>query len=222
MERGKKLRDYRIGCLNFSHNTCRVMGVKTNQRSSWTSATVTWSSSKTFDRHTRGVLRSSSHGHSADIAWRPCLARLHHRPYGNQRDSGVAWLLGAGWLPWWSDLDDVCVGLPWLAGAVWLPGAGRRWWDDERDVDLLDSGSGWIWQRSLPLWSQGHSLESKGKTQHNSAKIVNTSVHGSISRYCNQTENATGHTPPALLKVRGSAAVGSNTSFKSDPAFSAA
>lgn len=191
--KGKKPRDYRMGHLNFNPNSCRVTGVKPNQRPSSPLARVTWSSSKTFDRHIRGVLRSSSHSHSAGVAWRPCLARLQHWTFGNQRDSGVAWLLGAGWLPWWTDFDGVCVGLPWLAGAVWLPGAGQRWLDDERDVDLLDSGSGWIWQRSRSLWSQGHSLESKEKTNHNSAKIVNTSFHGSISRYCNQTENATGH-----------------------------
>lgn len=136
-----------------------------HQTSSWSSALFTWSSSKTFDRHARRVLRSSPHGHPADVPWRSCLARLHHRPYGNQGDSGVAWLLGAGRLPWWTDLDCVHVGLPWLTGTVWLPGAGRWWWDDERDVDLLDSASGRIGHRSRSLWSQGHSLESKRKRQ---------------------------------------------------------
>lgn len=116
-------------------------------------ALFTWCSSKSFDRNAGRILRPSPHSHPAHVPWWSRLARLHHRPYGNQGNSGVAWLLGAGWLAWRIDLDRVRVGLHWLAGLVRLPGAGRR--DDERDVDLLDSGSGWsrIWQRSGPLWS---------------------------------------------------------------------
>lgn len=78
------------------------------------------------------------------------------------------------------------VGLPWLAGTVCLPGAERRWLDDERDVDLLDSGSGRIWQRSRSLWSQGYSLENKKGRTH-SANIVHTSVQGSVSGHYDQT-----------------------------------
>lgn len=68
----------------------------------------------------------------------------------------VAMLLGVGRLPRWTDPDGVRAGLPWLAGAVRLPGAGWRWREDERDVDLLNSGSAGIWQGSRSLWSRGH------------------------------------------------------------------
>lgn len=126
---------------------------------------LTWCAGEPFDRHSRRVLRPSPHCHPAYVPRGPGLARLHHRPDGNQGEAGLAWLLGVGRLPRCIDHDCVCVGLRWLAGAVWLPGAGRRRWDDERDVDLLDSGSGrsGIWRRSRPLWSQGHSLDSRRK-----------------------------------------------------------
>lgn len=68
----------------------------------------------------------------------------------------LARLLGAGRLPGRTDLDCVRAGLRWLAGAVRLPRAGRRR-DNERDVDLLDSGSGGVGQRGGSLRSQGHS-----------------------------------------------------------------
>lgn len=115
----------------------------------------TWSSSKSFDRHAGQVLGPSPHSHPAAVPWRSGLPRLHHWPYGNQGQSVVGWLLGSEWLAWRTDLDRVHAGLLWLAGIVRLPGARWRRWDDERDVDLLDSRSALsrIWQRSWPLWS---------------------------------------------------------------------
>lgn len=121
-------------------------------------ALITWSTGEPFDRHAGRVLRASADGHPADVPGGPCLARLHHRSYWNQWDGVAAWLLGAGWLPGRRYLDWMRVGLHWLAVDVWVPWAGRRR-DNERDVDLLDSGPGGIWQRGRSLWSHGHCVE---------------------------------------------------------------
>lgn len=121
-------------------------------------ALITWSAGEPFDRHAGRVLGASADGHPADVPRRPGLARLHHRSYWNQWDGVMARLLGAGWLPGQRDLDWMRVGLRRLAVAVREPGAGRRR-DNERDVDLLHSGPGGIWQRGGSLWSQGHCVE---------------------------------------------------------------
>lgn len=106
---------------------------------------ITWSTGEPFDGHAGRVLRASADSHPADVAWRPSLARLHHGSFWNHWDGVVSWLLGAGRLPRQRDPGWVIAGLRWLAGTVREPGAGR-WRDNERDVDLLDSGPGGIWQ----------------------------------------------------------------------------
>lgn len=127
------------------------------RRSSYLAAFLTWCSSKTFERHARRVLRSPPNSYPADVARRSRLTCLHHWPYWNLGEaSRLSRLLGAGWRPWRTDLDCVCAWLLWMTGGGWIPRAGWRWWDNERDMDLLDSGSG-IWQRSRSLWSQGNS-----------------------------------------------------------------
>lgn len=138
---------------------------------------LTWCAGEPFNWHPRRVLRPSPHRHPAYVPWRSGLTRLHHRPDGNKGEAGLAWLLGAGRLPWCIDHDRVCVWLRWLAWIERLSGAGRRRWDDERDVDLLDSGSGrsGIWRRSRPLWSQGHSLDRERKRH--------TPIYGLLSKY---------------------------------------
>lgn len=99
---------------------------------------LTWSSCKAFDRFPSRVLGPSAHRHPADVPGGSRLPRLHHGPHR------LNWLPGFGRVARRADLHHVDRGLGRLARI------GRLRREDDGDVDLLDSGSGFsrIWERS--------------------------------------------------------------------------
>lgn len=114
---------------------------------------LTWCSSKPFDRFAHRVLRSSAYIEPADVSWRSCLSRLHHRLDRSHMQGWQAGMLGIQGLVWFPNPDGVSVSLCWLVGA------GGRWRNDVRDMELFDPASALscIRQRGGAIWSQCHS-----------------------------------------------------------------